>query len=203
MKSRCLHCGNDFERYRPSHLCCSRRCADKVYSKAHKEQRRNYNRTYYLAHKKPLVPRLGTQPYHDPDFLMDQYFGQGKTLVEIGRSCGVGGNTILWNMQRLGIPRRSWIEAHPVPPGWKGGKTIAKGYVLIRKVSHPCADAQGYVPEHRLVMESILGRYLAKSEVVHHINENRADNRRENLMLFESAGRHRAYHRKHPSKKGD
>ncbi len=72
-------------------------------------------------------------------------------------------------------------------PGWRGGRTKSStGYVLVQRPSHPAAQADGYVPEHRLVMESLLGRYLLAEETVHHINGLRADNRPENLELWAS-----------------
>lgn len=77
---------------------------------------------------------------------------------------------------------------------WKGGRKITKdGYIVIKKWDHPYCDVQGYVLEHRLVMEQYLKRYLDPKEVVHHINRNKSDNRIENLMLFENHSKHLAY----------
>jgi len=79
---------------------------------------------------------------------------------------------------------------------WKGGKKMAtEGYLLIYKPEHPFATKQRYVPEHRLVVEKHLGRYLTKSEVIHHINEIRTDNKIKNLYLFAKRWQHCVYHR--------
>jgi len=68
---------------------------------------------------------------------------------------------------------------------WKGGRRIANqsGYVYIYKPKHPSCTKEGYVMEHRLKMEKKLGRYLKYSEIVHHRNGIKNDNRLCNLIV--------------------
>jgi hypothetical protein len=73
---------------------------------------------------------------------------------------------------------------------WKGGRIKRSGYLYIFKPDHPNAGKQGYVAEHRLIMEKKLKRFLRKEEVVHHINQDVTDNRIKNLELFASHGQH-------------
>lgn len=71
-------------------------------------------------------------------------------------------------------------------PTWKGGVTKhKKGYVMVKAPGHPRAERNsGYVFEHILVMEGVLGRRLLDGENVHHLNGVRDDNRPENLELW-------------------
>ena len=68
---------------------------------------------------------------------------------------------------------------------WKGGRRLSyAGYVLIYSPGHPYRSKNGNtVFEHRLIAEKALGRYLKKSEKVHHFNEIKDDNRNSNLLV--------------------
>lgn len=80
-------------------------------------------------------------------------------------------------------------------PNWRGGKTYTiPGYIQTYKPDHPFASSKGYVYEHRVIMENKLGRILKNSEVVHHINHDKTDNRIDNLLLTDRIEHMRVYH---------
>ncbi len=83
----------------------------------------------------------------------------------------------LWGKKRLEM-------IGPKNPSWKCGKykNRSNGYVMIYINNHPLAY-HNHILEHRLVMEKMIGRYLKSTEIVHHKNGIKDDNRPENLIL--------------------
>ncbi len=78
---------------------------------------------------------------------------------------------------------------------WKDGKTKhTSGYINVYNPTNSFGGSQTYILEHRLVIESQIGRFLTKEEAVHHLNEIRDDNRPENLMAFTSESAHQRFH---------
>lgn len=73
-------------------------------------------------------------------------------------------------------------------------KHMVNGYYRYYIPNHHLAGKSGCVYEHMLVAETMLGRELKDSEVVHHIDGNRANNSPDNLMVFKTKADHTAYH---------
>lgn len=89
--------------------------------------------------------------------------------------------------KQLSISRSGSGNSH-----WKGGKMIVGGYRYIWYPTHPNRTQDGYVLEHRLVVESKINRILQHGEVVHHKDGNRLNNDLSNLELLKSTGKHYA-----------
>jgi hypothetical protein len=70
------------------------------------------------------------------------------------------------------------------------------GYVYARVPGHPYASKQGYVYEHRFVLEKRLGRFLKPGEIAHHGNEKKGDNRSLNIKYVPSQTAHMRMHHK-------
>lgn len=80
---------------------------------------------------------------------------------------------------------------------WKGGRYIeSQGYIRILKPEHHRANNIGYVCEHILVAEKVLGKKLPVGAVVHHKNSNKQDNKKKNLVICENNIYHMYLHKR-------
>lgn len=111
--------------------------------------------------------------------------------TEVAKILGIGRTTILrwvkefrWKTQSVGSRPG---DKHQF---WKGGTILVKGYRYIYSPDHPNRTRGSYVSEHRLVMEAKLGRYLERSEVVHHRDGDPLNNHPDNLEVFRTNGEH-------------
>ena len=136
---------------------------------------------------KRIVP-----PSPDKEVLRRMYHEDLLSTSQIGRALGISSEMVREHLIKHGIPRRNVGSQHGhLNPSWNGGKTIDKtGYILLYMPDYPSSNCNGYVREHRFVMEQQLGRLLTKSEVVHHIDGNRSNNSPHNLELFDKNANH-------------
>lgn len=125
-------------------------------------------------------------------------YAEGHTQKEIADVLGVSQKVVWRFMKNHGMKARSAAKRDQYGEKnsyWRGGEiTDEHGYHLIKTDGHPRGKkCGGYVREHILVAEKILGRPLEKNECVHHINGIKNDNRPENLAVM-SKGDHVQYH---------
>lgn len=138
--------------------------------------------------------------------LVDLYWSEQMSTVAIAEQLGVSPSAVRKWMIALSIPRRQGSSVQKVTnstgrrpksqrpdqrgaanPNWKGGRVRhPKGYVLAYAPNHPDAVG-GYVLEHRLVAESMLGRRLTSSEDVHHKDGDKSNNHPDNLEILAHA----------------
>lgn len=115
-----------------------------------------------------------------------------KEIAQIAQ--GVSAKYVQRIFVEFDLPRlRRGAQRGACNPSYAGGRRIdPDGYVYVSAPDgHPNARVLpgknvGHIYEHRLVMESSIGRYLQPAEVVDHIDGIRLHNSPDNLRLFSS-----------------
>lgn len=103
--------------------------------------------------------------------------GFGGSSTDIARQLGRAPSVIRTRAVRLGLGK------------WKRGHKDFRGYKIVK------LKGARRIPEHRDVVERVLGRTLTDSEVVHHIDFNKRNNGIGNLHPCADVSAHsRAHH---------
>ncbi len=162
---------------------------NKIYHLAHKDEAKERSRQWKISHKHPCA-KCG-QPCDYRNKTCQTCYRKWVNLPK--RYCLKCGSELGYH-NRSGFCKRCGLlkaladgtivrqkgEHHP---NWKGGQRITKdGYIMVYQPEHPNA-IKNYILEHRLIAEQTIGRLLKKSEIVHHLNGIRTDNRPSNLAV--------------------
>ncbi|MFA5105307.1 MAG: HNH endonuclease [Candidatus Margulisiibacteriota bacterium] len=149
-----------------------------------------------------------------------EMYAQGASLGKLSVMINVPISTIRYRLHKMGV-LRTLSEANKLsfalgrdrgigrkcPP--RRPESLEKYRIAAQKrwkdkqVRGTRITSQGYVEfttgehkgkmVHRVLIENLLGRKLSTTEVVHHLNENKTDNRIENLKLI-NPSKHRLIH---------
>lgn len=135
-----------------------------------------------------------------------ELYKQGKSMNYIGHELGVSNWVVNRTLKANGVKARKMSDYHrdttdetrkrlseSLFKGGVGSKKKIDGYMRVYFPEHPYSDDGGFIAEHILVVEAYIGRRIASSECIHHINGNRSDNRVANLALMTKSD-HAKYH---------
>lgn len=136
--------------------------------------RKHYLSLYYQEPPRPVRPGKPRKPRSAPRSLnCAQCGGAFVALYDSARYCST---------QCAGMARRKPF-------------ILKKGYRKVLILSHPRADAKGYVFEHIVIAEATIGRALQPKEEVHHLDMNRQNNAPANLKVCANHAEHMEFHR--------
>lgn len=131
----------------------------------------------------------------DVEILRQLYVEDKLTMSQIGARLGCSKQSVRRQLNVAGLLLTNEEKAERREERGNKSAHVSGSYNRIKAPGHPAANADGYVVEHRLVMESAIGRYLKPEEEVHHVNMKKLDNRIENLLMIGSSRDHHRLHK--------
>lgn len=164
---KCTFCGNDFHASgNGKSKFCSQRCRGGYFNA--KENAKRVGKKTWKNYKRPM------SNLWDESWLRHQYIDLRKSAVTISTELGVSHQTVYYWLKCFDIDTSYKIDRHP---RWRTGRYLYGGYYWIRGENGKPQQ------EHRYVMEKHIGRKLARSEIVHHIDGDPLNNKIDNLKL--------------------
>lgn len=155
---------------------------------------RKHNRGHVRVRSAVVYPRL-----NDHQWLRGEYVEKDRTAQSLADEVGC----TVWSVQAalcrfriLKFPDRNMEKRDQLLPQ---GTMEKGGYLLEYRPEHPFCNGKGYIPQHRLVCEEALGRYLTPEEEVHHLDERRSNNVLSNLVVMPDYQAHMLFHREPPT----
>lgn len=190
---KCAVCGNDVEirhkkRLELDNIFCSQKCCN-----SYKKQKREQDKSYFNC----ICP-ICNKKFHLKPYRLKKY-NKHYCSKECHRKAK--------EEYMKGEKNHQYGLKGEKNSSWKSNKKInSYGYIKIRCLEHPFKDCDGFVFEHRLIAEKYLlnkensieinGKLYLKSEyVVHHIDENKQNNKVENLKVM-LLSEHTKFHKK-------
>lgn len=143
---------------------------------------------------KPTKNRQMCSMHYERWRLWGDPLAHARPVSKRATPCSIEGCEKTWASSGLCAMQHSRMRVYGDPlaqikrPTYGSGRVTSGkgGYVFVRRPGHVLADSVGYVQEHRLVAYEA-GLLLDPTDHVHHVNEDKADNRVENLEVLTPA----------------
>ena len=120
-------------------------------------------------------------PWQNKDILETLYLIKKMSMKEISDLLNCGSTTI-----------NKWLKKFDIPCRKTSSLALKEGVIGINKYIYITINGK-QIPEHRFIVEQFINRKLTKSEIIHHTDGDKSNNKLSNLYLF-TRSKHIAFH---------